>query len=896
MSFPRLRLALPFLLLIATLCAAVGFLVRSARMAAGLTGAGEAVSLRRQAGDSLVSALLTASAQGESATLRFADDAALARYLRATARVDSALQHMLGLTPDSVQRQRLDTLRGLVSLRREGVVRLIAALREESRRGTSLESRISALRSGDKAVNVAATVPTAVVKEGEQVVISRRRKGFFRRLGDAFRGAKDDTIHVRTTHTEQSADTARTHVNVSGSLADILSDVDRDLDRRTSASGRRIARHSDRLRTADLTLTTRLTALLAAYGRAERRQLEEATAADLAMRRSGARRMGALALVATLIATGFFVRILRDIRREARYRRELEEANERTEALMERREQLLLTISHDIKAPVHAILGYLALIPPDEGGSDRRTKLAAIRTSAAHLQALVTALLDYHKLEAGELHPTLAPTDLHRLLEEVITTFIPQATEKGLKLTAEDTLPADYGHYVTDAFRLRQVLDNLVSNAVKYTRRGSVTLTASVRDECLQLRVSDTGCGLSEADRRRVFEPFTRVKGSEGQEGSGLGLSITRRLAELLGGTLSLESRLGEGSAFTLSLPARSWQATAEGEPVTDEENEQGSGERGETADDSQAEVLQAEAGGTGAGGTEAGGSEAGKAATSPSAAPPALPFTPTCIALIDDDPLQLQLTVAMLRNVLPAGMVLLPHTTPDALFETLTDTAQARPDLVMTDIEMPALTGFDVLRRLRTIPGCEALPVVAMTAHSLLPPTHFTEQGFASVVFKPFTQNDLRLLFPQTEKKADTGRTQTTPAPPGALQGAAPATAPAAVPSASTATALSFAPLLVFAAGDAAAEGQIMEQFRTDCRTRLTALRTAAEGHDKTALCQLAHKLLPVFTMIGSPAVPTLRDLEARRSETQWTAADAEACRTVNEALEAALKAAANR
>ncbi len=847
-SRTSLRLALPFLLLIATLCAAVGFLVRSARMAAGLTGAGQEVSVRRQAGDSLVASLLTASALGENATLRFADDRAIRRYDRATARVDSALERMQRLTPDSVQQLRLDTLKTLVSLRREGVVRLIAALRTEGRRGTSLEQRIHDLRSGDKAVRVATTVPTAVVKEGEQVVISRRRKGFFRRLGDAFRGAKDDTLHVRTTHTERTADTAQAHVNVSGSLADILSDVDRDLDRQTSASTRRIARHSDRLRAADLALTARLTALLASYGQAERRLLAEATAADLNLRQRGARRMGALALLATLIATGLFIRILRDMRREAQYRRELEEANRRTEALMKRREQLLLTISHDIKAPVHAILGYLALIPPDEGGSDRQTKLAAVRASAAHLQALVTALLDYHKLEAGELHPALAPTDLHALLREVTAGFLPQAEGKGLKLSLNDDLPSEGGCYVTDAFRLRQILDNLVSNAVKYTRQGNVTLKATATDGRLVLSVSDTGCGLSPEDCQRVFAPFTRVKGSEGQEGSGLGLSITRQLARLLGGDLSLESMPGKGSTFTLTLPA----SVATTPPTA-----LGKAPEAPTADEGRQASAPAE----------------GRPTPSPS-----LNFTPHCIALLDDDALQLQLTVAMLRNVLPPGVSLLPHTTPDAIFATLTSPATPRPDLVMTDIEMPAVTGFDVLRRLRAIPGLDQLPVVAMTAHSLLPPAHFTERGFSSVVFKPFTQNDLRQLFPHPSDVMACDQSSTPAAP------------------VTSVTTRSFNALLAFAAGDAEAEGQIMQQFVTDCRDRLSALRTAEQAHDKAALCQLAHKLLPVFTLIGSPAVETLRDLESRRSETGWSDTDAEACSKVIEAVAEALKAAQAR
>ena len=142
------------------------------------------------------------------------------------------------------------------------------------------------------------------------------------------------------------------------------------------------------------------------------------------------------------------------------------------------------------------------------------------------------------------------------MLQSIFTAFQPLAQQKGLQLTAQVEVPLNL-YVKVDALRLRQIIENLLSNAIKYTAQGSVTLHATWQAEPqqLQLSVTDTGCGMTQVDLNSIFKPFTRVKGSEGQEGTGLGLTITLKLVQLLKGSLIAHSKLHQGSKFVLTLP-----------------------------------------------------------------------------------------------------------------------------------------------------------------------------------------------------------------------------------------------------------------------------------------------------------------------------------------------------
>ena len=225
---------------------------------------------------------------------------------------------------------------------------------------------------------------------------------------------------------------------------------------------------------------------------------------------------------------------------------------------MTERSRFFASMSHELRTPINAILGYSALLREGVYGDLSTTQSGAmdrVSRSARHLLELVNDVLDISKLEAGKLviHPE--PTPLGALLRDVAATVELQAREKGLALELE--LAGDVT-LVTDPGRVRQIALNLLSNAVKFTDAGSVRVVLAHDAAWAEVCVADTGPGIDPEDQERVFQEFEQTRGGAGRGGTGLGLPISRRLAELLGGRLTLESTPGEGSRFTLRLPLAS--------------------------------------------------------------------------------------------------------------------------------------------------------------------------------------------------------------------------------------------------------------------------------------------------------------------------------------------------
>jgi signal transduction histidine kinase len=241
--------------------------------------------------------------------------------------------------------------------------------------------------------------------------------------------------------------------------------------------------------------------------------------------------------------------------------RELEKAYERLREMTRVKERFFNAISHDLRTPLTAIRGYNDLLLDGVAGEipPRAIRyLENTRRAAGTLVELVNDILDFAKLDAGKLQPELGRCDLGELIRDAVAAVEPQAAAKelALEVSAPEGLPA----LLTDPKRLRQILVNLLSNAVKFTPSGAVVLSVRVGqrgtpEAGVEMRVTDTGPGIAAEDLSRIFLEFEQV---EGAVGTGLGLPISRRLAELLGGTLGVESALGQGSTFILRLPESS--------------------------------------------------------------------------------------------------------------------------------------------------------------------------------------------------------------------------------------------------------------------------------------------------------------------------------------------------
>ena len=232
----------------------------------------------------------------------------------------------------------------------------------------------------------------------------------------------------------------------------------------------------------------------------------------------------------------------------------LKKAKEAAEAANIAKSRYVTGLSHELRTPLNAIMGYAQLLERDDDLPARpQRQVAVMRRNAAHLAALIDGLLDIAKIEAGKLDLARDEVAIHALVAQVAEPFVAQALAKGVE--ARVTVAHDLPQMVAvDGKRLRQILINLLSNAVKFTHRGRVQLLVTYRNQVAEFSVSDTGPGIAAEDHERIFAPFERLRAGQAEPGTGLGLTICRLLANVMGGDLGVTAALGHGSTFKLRL------------------------------------------------------------------------------------------------------------------------------------------------------------------------------------------------------------------------------------------------------------------------------------------------------------------------------------------------------
>jgi PAS domain S-box-containing protein len=273
---------------------------------------------------------------------------------------------------------------------------------------------------------------------------------------------------------------------------------------------------------------------------------------------------------------GEVICVVRNISDRRAYEQARERARQDSERLSQLRSEFLANMSHEIRTPLNGIMGLAQIGLARGGGQSAIAAFTRILDLSKQLLAIINDVLDFSKIDANRLAVESVPVNLHQLVDDVLSVVRESAAEKGLTLAAQNApdLP-QYG--LCDPLRLRQILLNFLSNAIKFTERGSVELRAGREADDLVLRVSDTGVGIAEQQLPLLFMPFQQADSSTTRRfgGTGLGLSISRRLAQLMGGDIRVQSQLGQGSVFELRLPwrevdaalavdpeARSWRAT----------------------------------------------------------------------------------------------------------------------------------------------------------------------------------------------------------------------------------------------------------------------------------------------------------------------------------------------
>ncbi|WP_374575719.1 ATP-binding protein [Phenylobacterium sp.] len=371
-----------------------------------------------------------------------------------------------------------------------------------------------------------------------------------------------------------------------------------------------------------------------------------------------------------------------------RQRIEAEAAREEARRAALAKSTFLATMSHEIRTPMNGVLGMAQLLQRSELTSAQHGHLETLIRSAEFLMTVLSDILDLSKIDAGRMEILKGPVDLRALLDDMGAFWASTAAERGLTLSvkADEALP---GHLALDATRVRQVLFNLVGNALKFTKAGEVAVAARAEAGRLVLEVSDTGCGIADDVVPYLFERFTQADDSDIRRfgGTGLGLAICKQLSTLMGGEIEVASRAGEGSVFRVRLPLEAVAADAPAAPEVPAED---------------APTLS--------------------------------------ILAADDNPTNLMVLEHLLNAL---GYRVCKAGGGREALEALTTQSF---DLVLMDIQMPEMTGIDVLQALRAQPGPNRqTPLIAVTADAMtIGGEGYLDLGFAGYVTKPVNVSNL--------------------------------------------------------------------------------------------------------------------------------------------------------
>lgn len=603
------------------------------------------------------------------------------------------LDSLISMTDKEHQQERLNSIKRLLAQKQSNIntlVSYIEGVKADSMYRKSMNDILDVTRDEKAKINV---VQREVLKF-DTLTVKPKKKKFFQRLAEVFSPSKQDSLTQIVSSVQLKSDTVVSgEVNAKDTVQKAFTKLIKDIRTEQEMARKEVLLREKKLAESNQELTSTINQLLFEFEEEEiQNSLAEVEASHFVLKEIIliAIIMTAVAFVIGLISLIF---IARDIAKSQRYRRELEKEKLLTENLLKSREQLILSITHDIKSPLNSILGYLQIIR--EGGKCEYDMVQNMMSSASHILDLVNSLLDFNRLEKGIIEKKDVAFSAKGLFHEIFLSFEPAAQNKHLNF--EFKIDEDVDSFRGDDFRIRQITNNLLSNAIKYTNNGTVSLSVSwskvtADSGNLTIRVSDTGRGLNEQEKEQILKEFCRLADHKNIEGLGLGLSITQKLIALLGGTLRIDSMINEGSDFIVSIPL------LEADPVLVDEY----------FSESCINVLEKHL---------------------------------IHILLVDDDSIQLNMVQMLLEK---RGYNVTTTLNPQEVIPLL---GSSHFDLLITDIQMRDMSGIDLVENVRKIypkGASDALRIIALSGISFMNEQELMNLGFDAMISKPVSTEKL--------------------------------------------------------------------------------------------------------------------------------------------------------
>lgn len=650
-----------------------------------------------------------------------------------------AMDSMLCRFKATYPAERIDSVRSLLEDKERQMFQIVRLMDEQQ----SINKKI------------ANQIPVIVQKSVQEQSKKPKRKGF---LG-IFGKKKEVTPAVSTT---------------------ILHSVNRNVISEQKVQDRQLSEQADSLAARNAELNRQLQELICQIEEKVQTELQSRENEIVAMREKSFMQVGGLMGFVLLLLLISYIIIHRDAKSIKQYKhkttdliRQLEQSVQRNEALITSRKKAVHTITHELRTPLTSISGNAELIQNDTEADCRMRHAQTIHDAAGRMAGMINSLLVYFRLDSGKETPSTKPFKLCSIAETLQTEFAPLADGKHLAFTVENHADEIVSG---DKNRIISIGSNLLSNAIKFTKNGVIALDADYKDGIFTLSVSDTGTGMTKEQQARIFTPFERLSNAVTEDGFGLGLAIVSDTVKLLKGNITVESKPGKGSRFTVSLPL----PKAEGTTATEK-------------------TIAKHA-------TLSGGS----------------------VLAIDNNGMLLDMMKEMYRQ---SGV----ECDTCQSMDELTDLMRTKDyDLLITDLKMPEVNGYDVLELLRTseIGNSQTIPIIAATAAGYVEEEELIRKGFAAVLYKPYSIDELLAVTERCVKQNKTSR-------------------------------IDLSPLLAF--GD---KRSILEKLATTTQADMDEMRKVAEAKDMEALDNWVHHLRSSWMLIkAEQPLKVLYDIIHRES-----------------------------
>lgn len=689
---------------------------------------------------------------------------------------ESHMDTLKSLLSDAFQIQSLDSVSNLLKKKEENLCELIKLTNKDNLQEL-YKANIRTMLMEDSLKNFASKNKNATLKQ--DTIIKKRhakKRNFFHRLAEAFSrngGPNDTTIRLLGTE-RQWMDSLSMYYNPTDTAQSILDDIKVKIRNEKYRTDRAIMEQINTLRNNNNNITIQAKSILGKIEFDNRVNMQKAKSRRNATLAQTAEKLRYVTVLSIIVILIFCWILFNDMSRSRKLREELEKKSLEQERMM-------ISLTHDMKAPMGSAIGYMELMENTPLSEKQQYYLDNMRKSSNQTIQLITNILDNNKLDSSKM--TLQPTlfSVKDLIEEVCASFEPIAQKKNILLTHQvDGFP---DKVTGDVTRIQQICNNLVSNAIKFTEYGEVNISANVLEDdpfhILTISVADTGIGISEEDIDGIFGEYKRIirEDHTTQEGSGLGLSIVSKLVDLYDGDINVKSKINEGTTITVTIKLQK-----------DEETDLN-------------ETHEA---------------------------------FPTNVLILDDDDTQLTLVSEILTH---ANINVFANKDPE---EALKVMESQDIDLVLTDIQMPSINGFEFVKLIRQSPHIShsgTLPIIALSARADISEEHIKEQGFDGFICKPFTSQEL----------IDTIRLHTKEENIALPEGEAEQPSAEDTP---------FYGLLSYACGDKESEAMILDSFIRESTSNAKELKKAWLLNDTKEMHHYAHKMLPLFRSLQKKGI----------------------------------------